>query len=53
MKQYRVTYKVEDSHIDDCVLCEDDPIHDIKEEQFLGKLANFDVEAVELKNESI
>jgi len=47
MKQYRVTYKVDVDGSDDCVLSPDDPLNKIKEEQFLGKLANFEVEEAE------
>lgn len=57
MKQYKVTYNANVITADDCVLSPDDPIHKIKEQQFLGKLANFDIEEAEIitveDNESI
>jgi len=48
VKQYRVTYDVEVETADDCVLSPDDPIHKLKEQQFLGKLTNFDIEEAEI-----
>lgn len=38
MKQYRVTYNVDVSGENDCILGSDDPIHKMKEEMFLGKV---------------
>ena len=38
MKQYRVTYNVDISGTDDCVLDPNDPLHKIKDEMFLGKV---------------
>lgn len=48
MKQYRITYNVNVEDAEDCVLSPDDPIHKIKEGQFLSQHANFDVEEAEL-----
>lgn len=44
MKQYKITYNVETETADDCFLHPDDPINTIKENQFFGKLVNFEVE---------
>lgn len=41
MKQYRVTYKV-DTGEEDCVLDPNDPIHKIRESQFLGTVPGMD-----------
>jgi hypothetical protein len=41
MKQYRVTYKA-DTGEEDCVLDPNDPIHKIKEGQFLGTVSGID-----------
>jgi hypothetical protein len=43
MKQYRVTYKVDVSGTDDCVLDPNDSLNKIKEEMFLGKVPGIDV----------
>ena len=51
MKQYRVTYNVDVETADDCVLHPDDPIHKIKEQLFMGKLSNFDIEEAEIVTE--
>ena len=48
MKQYRVTYNVEVETADDCILSPDDPIHKLKEGQFLGKFTTIDVEEAEI-----
>ena len=42
MKQYRVTYKVDTSLEQDCVLDANDPLHKMKEEQFLGSIPGID-----------
>jgi hypothetical protein len=39
MKQYRVTYTVDTSLEQDCVLDANDPYYKVKEEQFLGSIA--------------
>ena len=53
MKQYKVTYTV-DTGEEDCFISPDDPIHKIKEEMFLGKLTNVEVEeTIGDNNESI
>jgi hypothetical protein len=41
MKQYRVTYKA-DTGEEDCVLDPNDPIHKIRESQFLGTVPGVD-----------
>lgn len=38
MKQYRVTYNVDVSGVDDCVLDPNDPLYKIKDQMFLGKV---------------
>jgi hypothetical protein len=45
MKQYRVTYKV-DTGEEDCVLDPNDPIHKIKESQFLGTVPGIQTDLV-------
>jgi hypothetical protein len=39
MKQYRVTYNVDTSLEQDCVLDPRDPLYKIKEEKFLGTIS--------------
>ena len=53
MKQYRVTYKVDTSLDQDCVLDENDPLYKMKEEQFLGSISGIDTYLVypEIKGE--
>lgn len=43
MKQYRVTYNVDTSTADDCVLDPNDPLHKMKEGMFLGKVPGVEV----------
>lgn len=43
MKQYRVTYNVDTSTADDCVLDSNDPLHKMKEGMFLGKVPGVEV----------
>jgi hypothetical protein len=43
MRQYRVTYKVDTSLEQDCVLDPNDPLHKMKEGMFLGNVPGVDV----------
>ena len=43
MKQYRVTYNVDVSGTDDCVLDPNDPLYKMKEGMFLGSVPGVDV----------
>jgi hypothetical protein len=43
MRQYRVTYKVDASLEQDCVLDPNDPLHKMKEGMFLGNVPGVDV----------
>ena len=43
MKQYRVTYNVDTSTADDCVLDANDPLHKMREGMFLGKVPGVEV----------
>ena len=52
MKQYRVTYKV-DTGESDCVLDPNDPIHKIKEGQFLGTVPGVDAYLVYPERQNI
>ncbi len=38
MKQYRVSYTVDKGEGNDCILSDTDPIHQMKEQMFLGKV---------------
>lgn len=51
MKQYRVTYRPDIETADDCVLSPDDPIHKLKEAQFLGAFENIEIEEAEIIND--
>ena len=53
MRQYRVTYKVDTSLEQDCVLDVNDPLYKMKEEQFLGSIPGVDTYLVypEVKGE--
>jgi len=53
MKQYRVTYKVDTSEGDECVLDANDPLHKMKEGMFLGSVPGVDTYLVypEIKGE--
>jgi len=42
MKQYRVTYTVDLSEGDECVLDANDPLHKMKEGMFLGSVPGVD-----------
>lgn len=48
MKQYIVRYTPEVETADDCILSPDDPVHQLKREQFLGKFENIDIEEAEI-----
>lgn len=42
MRQYKVTYKVDTSLEQDCVLDPNDPLHKMKEGMFLGNIPGVD-----------